>query len=113
MPDKNFAVPEHLHASEVDDDPRSPRSGRITSQTFTDFFAKWYAGKVKDLKAGLAESTSTIDAKIKQAGGRRRRAVSLDAGRRGRGSGPGPAGARSPPRQERRAGDDGSRSSPS
>jgi multiple sugar transport system substrate-binding protein len=35
-------------------------------QTFTDFFVKWYAGKVKDLKAGLADVDKTIDSKIKQ-----------------------------------------------
>ena len=37
-------------------------------QTFSDFVAKWYAGNVKDLKAGLQSVDSTIDAKMKQAG---------------------------------------------
>jgi multiple sugar transport system substrate-binding protein len=36
-------------------------------QTFTNFFVKWYAGKVKDLQAGLREVDKTIDAKIAQA----------------------------------------------
>jgi multiple sugar transport system substrate-binding protein len=37
-------------------------------QTFSNFVAKWYSGSVKDLKAGLRDVDSTIDAKMKQAG---------------------------------------------
>jgi multiple sugar transport system substrate-binding protein len=37
-------------------------------QTFSNFAAKWYAGNVKDLKAGLKDVDSTIDGKMKQAG---------------------------------------------
>jgi multiple sugar transport system substrate-binding protein len=37
-------------------------------QTFSDFVAKWYAGNVKDLKAGLQSVDRTIDGKMKQAG---------------------------------------------
>jgi multiple sugar transport system substrate-binding protein len=37
-------------------------------QTFSDFAAKWYAGNVKDLKAGLKDVDSTIDGKMKQSG---------------------------------------------
>jgi multiple sugar transport system substrate-binding protein len=37
-------------------------------QTLSDFVAKWYAGNVKDLKAGLQDVDKTIDAKMKQAG---------------------------------------------
>ncbi len=37
-------------------------------QTVSDFVAKWYAGNVKDLKAGLLDVDKTIDAKMKQAG---------------------------------------------
>jgi len=36
-------------------------------QTFSNFVSKWYAGKVKDLQAGLKEVDKTIDGKIKQA----------------------------------------------
>lgn len=37
--------------------------------TFTSFLAKWQAGKVKDLSAGLREVDKQIDAVIRQAGG--------------------------------------------
>jgi multiple sugar transport system substrate-binding protein len=37
-------------------------------QTFTNFLAKWYAGKADDLQGGLSEVDKTIDEKIKQAG---------------------------------------------
>jgi multiple sugar transport system substrate-binding protein len=35
-------------------------------QTFSNFIAKWYAGKVEDLNAGLREVDKQIDTKIKQ-----------------------------------------------
>ena len=37
-------------------------------ETFTSFLAKWQAGKVKDLRAGLLEVDKQIDAKMKQSG---------------------------------------------
>ncbi|MCW2975950.1 MAG: transporter substrate-binding protein [Actinomycetia bacterium] len=37
-------------------------------QTFSNFAAKWYAGNVKDLQAGLKDVDNTIDGKMKQAG---------------------------------------------
>ena len=38
-------------------------------QTFSNFLAKWYAGKVGDLQAGLRDVDKTIEAKMKQKGG--------------------------------------------
>jgi multiple sugar transport system substrate-binding protein len=37
-------------------------------QSFSDFVAKWYAGSVKNLAAGLRDVDKTIDAKMAQAG---------------------------------------------
>jgi hypothetical protein len=42
--------------------------GQDHLQTFSNFLAKWYAGKVGNLQAGLAAVDKTIDAKIEQAG---------------------------------------------
>ena len=42
--------------------------GSAHLETFTSFLAKWQAGKVKDLKSGLADVDEQIDAKMKQAG---------------------------------------------
>ena len=39
----------------------------LPMRSFTDFFVKWYAGKVKDLHAGLVEVDKSIDSKMKQA----------------------------------------------
>ena len=38
--------------------------GQDHLQTFSNFLAKWYAGKVSNLQAGLAAVDKTIDAKI-------------------------------------------------
>lgn len=43
--------------------------GSAHVETFTSFLAKWQAGKVKDLKAGLQDVDKSIDARLKQAGG--------------------------------------------
>jgi multiple sugar transport system substrate-binding protein len=42
--------------------------GSAHLETFTSFLAKWQAGKVKDLKSGLADVDEQVDAKMKQAG---------------------------------------------
>ena len=68
-PDANFAVFGKIFVN-----PRSTTIpitviGADHLQTFTNFIAKWQAGKVKDLKGGLAEVDKQIDAKLKQAGG--------------------------------------------
>jgi multiple sugar transport system substrate-binding protein len=67
-PDANFATFTKIFTH--------PRSGTIPItplgsahlETFTSFLAKWQAGKVKDLRSGLAEVDKQIDAKMKQAG---------------------------------------------
>ena len=69
---------------------RNPKSSTIPVtplgsahlETFTSFLAKWQAGKVKDLRAGLLDVDKQIDAKLKQSGGGR--AVSSTAGQPGR-----------------------------
>lgn len=68
-PDKNFAVFTKLFTH-----PRSSTIpitpiGQAHLDTFTSFLARWQAGKVKDLRAGLLEVDKQIDAKLKQAGG--------------------------------------------
>ena len=68
-PDPNFATFTKIFVS-----PRSTTIpvtplGSAHLETFTSFLAKWQAGKVKDLKAGLAEVDKQIDAKLKQSGG--------------------------------------------
>jgi multiple sugar transport system substrate-binding protein len=67
-PDANFAT-----FTKIFTNPRSTTIpvtplGSAHLETFTSFLAKWQAGKVKDLKSGLAEVDEQIDAKMKQAG---------------------------------------------
>jgi multiple sugar transport system substrate-binding protein len=68
-PDPNFAtftkIFTHPRSSTI---PVTPL-GSAHLETFTSFLAKWQAGKVKDLKAGLADVDKQVDAKMKQAGG--------------------------------------------
>ena len=68
-PDPNFAaftkIFVHPRSATI---PVTPL-GSAHLETFTSFLAKWQAGKVKDLKAGLAEVDKQIDAKMKQSGG--------------------------------------------
>jgi multiple sugar transport system substrate-binding protein len=68
-PDPNFAtftrIFTHPRSATI---PVTPL-GSAHLETFTSFLAKWQAGKVKDLKAGLAQVDKQIDAKMKQAGG--------------------------------------------
>ena len=44
-------------------------AGSAHLDAFESFLAKWQAGKVNDLDAGLDQVDKQIDAKIKQAGG--------------------------------------------
>ena len=67
-PDPNFAT-----FTKIFTNPRSSTIpvtplGSAHLETFTSFLAKWQAGKVKDLRAGLAEVDKEIDAKMKRAG---------------------------------------------
>jgi multiple sugar transport system substrate-binding protein len=67
-PDANFAT-----FTKIFTNPRSSTIpvtplGSAHLETFTSFLAKWQAGKVKDLQAGLADVDKQIDAKMKQAG---------------------------------------------
>lgn len=68
LPDKNFntflKVFTHPKSGTV---PITP-IGADHLQTFSNFIAKWYSGKVKDLEAGLRDVDKQIDAKIKQTG---------------------------------------------
>jgi len=67
IPDKNFGT-----FLKIFTNPHSTTSpitpiGADHLTTMTDFIVKWYAGKVSNLKAGLASVDRTIDSKIKQA----------------------------------------------
>jgi multiple sugar transport system substrate-binding protein len=67
-PDPNFAT-----FTKIFTNPRSSTIpvtplGSAHLETFTSFLAKWQAGKVSDLRAGLADVDKQIDAKMKQAG---------------------------------------------
>ena len=67
-PDPNFAT-----FTKIFTNPRSTTIpvtplGSAHLETVTSFLAKWQAGKVKDLKSGLADVDEQIDAKMKQAG---------------------------------------------
>ena len=68
-PDPNFAtftkIFMHPRSATI---PVTPL-GSAHLETFTSFLAKWQAGKVKDLRAGLAEVDKQIDSKLKQSGG--------------------------------------------
>jgi multiple sugar transport system substrate-binding protein len=67
-PDKNFAtflkIFTHPKSSTI---PITP-IGLDHLQTFSNFIAKFYAGKVKDLPAGLRDVDKTINAKLEQSG---------------------------------------------
>ena len=43
--------------------------GSAHLETFTSFLAKWQAGKVNDLKAGLLDVDKQINSKLEQSGG--------------------------------------------
>jgi multiple sugar transport system substrate-binding protein len=68
-PDKNFAV-----FTKIFTDPNSSTIpitpiGQAHLDAFQSFLARWQAGKVKDLHAGLQDVDKQIDAKMKQQGG--------------------------------------------
>jgi multiple sugar transport system substrate-binding protein len=68
-PDKNFAVFTGIFTNRNSSTIPVTPIGSAHLETFTSFLAKWQAGKVKDLQAGLQEVDKQIDAKLKQAGG--------------------------------------------
>ena len=68
-PDKNFAAFTKIFTNRNSSTIPVTPIGSAHLETFTSFLAKWQAGKVKDLQAGLQEVDKQIDAKLKQAGG--------------------------------------------
>jgi multiple sugar transport system substrate-binding protein len=68
-PDPNFATFGKLFVNRNSTTIPITVLGADHLQTFQNFIAKWQAGKVDDLKAGLADVDKQIDAKLKQAGG--------------------------------------------
>ena len=68
-PDPNFAAFTSIFVNPKSATIPVTPLGSAHLETFTSFLAKWQAGKVKDLQAGLAEVDKQIDAKLKQSGG--------------------------------------------
>ncbi len=68
-PDPNFAAFTSIFVNPKSATIPVTPLGSAHLETFTSFLAKWQAGKVKDLRAGLAEVDKQIDAKLKQSGG--------------------------------------------
>jgi multiple sugar transport system substrate-binding protein len=68
-PDANFATFGKLFVNPKSTTIPITAIGADHIQTFQNFIAKWQAGKVKDLQAGLVDVDKQIDAKLKQAGG--------------------------------------------
>lgn len=68
-PDKNFAVFTKLFTHPKSSTIPVTPLGSAHLETFTSFLAKWQAGKVKDLRAGLLDVDKQIDSKLAQAGG--------------------------------------------
>jgi multiple sugar transport system substrate-binding protein len=67
-PDPNFATFGKLFVNKSSTTIPITVIGADHLQTFQNFIAKWQAGKVEDLHAGLADVDKQIDAKLKQAG---------------------------------------------
>jgi multiple sugar transport system substrate-binding protein len=67
IPDKNFSTFLKIFTNPHSTTTPITPIGQDHLQTFTDFYVKWYAGKVKNLNAGLRDVDKTIDSKIKQA----------------------------------------------
>ncbi len=67
-PDVNFATFTKIFTNSRSSTIPVTPLGSAHLETFTSFLAKWQAGKVKDLQAGLADVDKQIDAKMKQAG---------------------------------------------
>jgi multiple sugar transport system substrate-binding protein len=68
-PDPNFATFTKIFVHPSSTTIPVTALGSAHLETFTSFLAKWQAGKVSDLKGGLAEVDKQIDSKLKQAGG--------------------------------------------
>ena len=68
-PDKNFAAFTKIFTNKNSSTIPVTAIGSAHLETFTSFLAKWQAGKVKDLQAGLQEVDKQVDAKLKQSGG--------------------------------------------
>jgi multiple sugar transport system substrate-binding protein len=67
-PDANFAVFTKLFTNPRSSTIPITSIGAAHGELIQSFFAKWQAGKVSDLNAGLRDLDKQIDAKIKQAG---------------------------------------------
>jgi multiple sugar transport system substrate-binding protein len=68
-PDPNFAVFTKIFTNPDSATIPITSAGQAHLDTFQSFLAKWQAGKVSNLHAGLSEVDKQIDAKLKQAGG--------------------------------------------
>jgi multiple sugar transport system substrate-binding protein len=68
-PDANFATFGKLFVNPKSSTIPITSIGADHLQTFQNFIAKWQAGKVDNLQAGLVDVDKQIDAKLKQAGG--------------------------------------------
>jgi multiple sugar transport system substrate-binding protein len=68
-PDPNFAVFTRIFANPKSQTIPITSAGQAYLDAFQNFLAKWQAGKVKRLQAGLQEVDRQIDAKLKQSGG--------------------------------------------
>jgi multiple sugar transport system substrate-binding protein len=68
-PDPNFATFTRIFANPRSQTTPITSAGSAYLDTFTNFLAKWQAGKVSNLQKGLADVDKQIDAKLKQSGG--------------------------------------------
>jgi multiple sugar transport system substrate-binding protein len=68
-PDKNFATFGTIFRNPKSETIPITAIGQAHLDTFQSFLAKWQAGKVSDLQAGLQQVDKQIDAKLKRAGG--------------------------------------------
>jgi multiple sugar transport system substrate-binding protein len=69
IPDKHFSTFLKIFTNPKSTTVPITPIGADHLQTFSNFIAKWYSGKEKDLAAGLQDVDKSIDAKIKQQGG--------------------------------------------
>ncbi len=68
-PDANFATFTKVFANPKSQTTPITSAGSAYLDTFANFLAKWQAGRVSDLGAGLRDVDKQIDAKLKQSGG--------------------------------------------
>jgi multiple sugar transport system substrate-binding protein len=68
-PDKRFGTFLNIFANPKSGTSPIMASGQAYTNSVSDFFEQWQSGKVKDLKAGLKELASQLDAQVQQAGG--------------------------------------------